>query len=515
MEEDAAEGAEIDDAHMTRSTGGDGDDCGGRHHESLTEASGSTAARFMERLHAVAVGPESGACSPSVTTGLHSWTFTRLPNLILQDLVFGDDIGSGAFSVVRYAKHVKSKSPSSLWPEYAVKQISATTIREHRYTRSVQREIAIMTNLLHPNIARMVTSFRWKDCYYLILEYASMGDLHSMIQSMGSLDVGATRCWMAEVLSSLRYLHSLGYIYCDLKPENIMLTADGHVKLGDFGGARPVTDVAIADVRERAKSALTNMRNGDWRMRLLAEGASVPMDASVGIAAEMDVCDVDCDAGEELDEDDDRYEGTPAYMSPELVAGDPPTAASDCWAYGCVLYFCLAGRPPVWGDSQPEAMDAIASFVPDASRFPRGFDEDAADLILLLLRRDASERISVAGAAVHVFFQPLAARLSAVRRDEQSSEGVAAVEPQPIDLDSLIYLDAPRVATGIVAPRTQTETASPEGWARRQNSILWAATAASKRVAGAPGTFSGQGVMRCLDIIEETHVEAMAPFLRS
>ena len=87
-------------------------------------------------------------------------TPTLRPSLKLHDLVFGQDLGSGAFSVVRYAREIDRNSTRSSWAEYAVKVISASKIAEHHYAANVEREIAILQMLCHPGIARLISSFR-------------------------------------------------------------------------------------------------------------------------------------------------------------------------------------------------------------------------------------------------------------------------------------------------------------------------------------------------------------------
>ena len=471
---------------------------------------------------------------PAVVTGLHSWKFTRLPALVLQDLVFGNELGRGAFSTVQHARHIIASSPSCEWPEYAVKRISDTTIRVHKYTRSVRREISVLSDLVHPNVARLVTSFRWRDCYYLILEYASMGDLHTIISDMGSLGVSPTRFWMGEVLAALRYVHGLGFAFGDLKPENVMLTADGHVKLGDFGGARPITDDARQRLAMREKDALRKMRDGDWKTRMgvapesgggrVVEGGDGEnkkkkkkeeeedaMDVVDGCdsSRHLGECrrDIDDDGGNEEDLDDhdiedeevERFEGTPAYMSPELVLGSPPSSASDFWALGCVLFFCLAGRPPVCAETQDEIMSGVLAFSANIEdTFPVGFDDEAARLVSALLDQDPASRLGLEEIAAHAFFNSLA----------PSDDG-------DFDVDTLVSMRAPRASAGVVAiARSSTSSPSPS-WAQRQNSILWAA-APRRDLRGAAGSDDG-GANRCaasrLDAVAETGVEATVPFV--
>ena len=147
---------------------------------------------------------------PVEEEGVSSWsqsqmaeTPTLLPNLKFHDLVFGHELGSGAFGSVKYARLIDRTKSRSYWPEYAVKVVSTNKIYEMGYEISIQREIAVLHLLSHPGIARLVSSFRFNDGAYLVLEYASRGDLHSLLLKHGSLDVESTRFVIGEIVATL------------------------------------------------------------------------------------------------------------------------------------------------------------------------------------------------------------------------------------------------------------------------------------------------------------------------
>ena len=169
---------------------------------------------------AASTSPKSGydyvvACMekikpPLEEEGISSWsqnqmaeTPTLLPNLKFHDLVFGHELGTGAFGSVKYARLIEKTKSRSYWPEYAVKVVSTNKIYEMGYEVSIQREIAVLYLLSHPGIARLVSSFRFKDGAYLVLEYASRGDLHNLLQKHGSLDVESTRFVIGEIVAAL------------------------------------------------------------------------------------------------------------------------------------------------------------------------------------------------------------------------------------------------------------------------------------------------------------------------
>jgi serine/threonine protein kinase len=354
---------------------------------------------------------------PAEEEGASSWakdqmaeTPTFLPNLKFHDLVFGHDLGEGAFGVVKYARLIDRGRTRSQWPEYAVKVISTEKIKELGYEASVQRELAVLRILSHPGIARLVSSFRFREGVYLVLEYASCGDLYTLLHKNGSLDHDSTRFVIGEVVAALSSLHEIGLVYGDLKPENVVILESGHVKLTDFGGCRPITAEAKFLVASSAKNLLKQLRDGDWKPQpKQKKNAGGKMDVAEE-EQENDESDGEYDA-----QDDHRIEGTTAYLPPEVVMGTVPTLAADSWALGCVLYQCLSGRPPILEDDETLTRHRIVAFHHEESTsggrdllfqdsHAAGIEPDAKDLIQQLLKRNAPERPGVAQIAQHDFF---------------------------------------------------------------------------------------------------------------
>ena len=139
-------------------------------------------------------------------------TPTLLPDMRFHDLVFGHELGSGAFSTVRYARHIAKGKTRSEWSEYAVKVVDTGKVAAQGYERCVAREIAVLRLLSHPGIARMVSAFRWREGAYLVLEFAAKGDLHTHLVGAGSVDEPSARFVVGEVLAALRSVHDAGCV---------------------------------------------------------------------------------------------------------------------------------------------------------------------------------------------------------------------------------------------------------------------------------------------------------------
>ena len=325
-----------------------------------------------------------------------SSTPTLLPNLKFHELVFhvGKPLGTGAFSVVKYARHVTPKCSQSDWPEYAVKTISHSVLTSFHYHSSVEREMSILRVLSHPGVCRGISFFRYSSAAYIVLEYCSRGDLHSYIIRRsryvarnaaknragginGEDDANNELCVstelarfiVGEITAALLYVHSLGLAYNDLKPENILITKLGHIKISDFGACRAVSEEGRDLLRSDSASAggLGGLRSGGWWED---EGKSSAVSNFGATRAEQEntlwaqfpppshtpsetAPSADDFTNSGTDTIDNRAEGTPAYLPPEVLQNEIsgiPGIASDVWALGCLLLFLLTGRPPFCGD---------------------------------------------------------------------------------------------------------------------------------------------------------------------
>jgi serine/threonine protein kinase len=148
------------------------------------------------------------------------------------------------------------------------------------------------------------------------------------------------------------------------RPENILITEGGHIKLTDFGGCRPISEAAH-EALTASKSQLGSIRDGDWKTNEEGEGgkkssAAKMEDGGAGSTSEED----EAAWIASLSNEDGRVEGTVAYCAPEIVKGESlPCFLSDVWALGCVAYFVLRGRLPFFHDTVEGLKHSIVNFV--------------------------------------------------------------------------------------------------------------------------------------------------------
>lgn len=469
---------------------------------------------------------------------------TLLPSLKFHDLVFGRDLGTGSFSTVRYARQIIREKSRDYWPEYAVKIISASKIQEENYQASVTREMAIMQLLSHPGIARLISSFRYTQSAYLVLEYASRGDLHTLLINCGGLSHLCTRFVIGEISAAILSIHELGFAYNDLKPENVLITETGHLKVADFGGCRPITQEACNMLLE-SSNILQSLRNGDLREAKAADGDSeddsksnispTPSSSFSFSSGSFPLSSASATFSTSM-MDDTRLESTPAYMPPEALLGTDVTASTnaDAWALGCITSFCLTGKPPFFGHKEnviaqiyqaanSEARQSSNSGVrfnlqekpvdminehshDDGSEHSRAAAEAATAFVNALLEIDHVKRLKFSEAAVHRYLT------HGYLQGENQGKG-SGKDGVPIIMDPLMLHFGTAVSLPVIdAGRNSPKSDEDKLWARRQLSVLWAPMPSDSSTTTNWSNFDDPGGNYKFESIAETTMEHTGKF---
>eukprot|EP00605_Chrysophyceae_sp_TOSAG23-4_P002472 GSChrysophyteH1.ASY1.ANO1.2731.1 assembled CDS len=441
---------------------------------------------------------DSYAPHSSVERGPNDWetALTAVAPTLLKDLKFhqlvfavGKPLGTGTFSTVKYARHVQSGKSQSTWPEYAVKIISCESLQEFGYYADVEREMSILRLLSHPGVCRSVSSFRYTSSAYIVLEYCSRGDLHTLCICNGPVSTVWVRFILGELCVALGSLHELGISFNDLKPENVLVCKSGHVKLTDFGACRPFTAEARL-LLENSTQNLEDLRSGDWRS-----------DCDIGSGKADNAVSLQTQLNEEkllwnrLSEaalakqpaTSIRCEGTPAYLPPEVLEGHAlPGISTDAWALGCLMSFLLAGRPPFYGDQASVQQQhkllqkgsrsdsnlsegASVSFAPFLAHRDTDTDDTSGffrqhDLLDGLLQYRPQTRYSVVQACHHEFI---------TIGDATDNGKPPPIAMHPPHLHHGSPPPWPPFASGVEKDTQGGKAADP--WARRQFSVLWSA----------------------------------------
>ncbi|EGY22631.1 serine/threonine-protein kinase ksg1 [Verticillium dahliae VdLs.17] len=280
----------------------------------------------------------------------------------VRDFSFGRILGEGSYSTVYLATDRQTLK------EYAIKVLEKRHIIKEKKIKYVNIEKDTLNRLTeHPGIVRLYYTFQDENSLYYVLDLCNGGELLGVLKKTGTFDVDCTRFYGAQILDAISYMHSRGVIHRDLKPENVLLDDNMHVKITDFGTAK-----LLKTPRE---------------LQGPAPAGGGPLDGST------------------RDQDGESraasFVGTAEYVSPELLTSKNACKASDLWAFGCIIYQLLAGRPPFKAGTEYLTFQKIVNL---EYEFPTGFPAAARDLVERCLVLDPARRLTVEHIKNHEFF---------------------------------------------------------------------------------------------------------------
>lgn len=265
-----------------------------------------------------------------------------------------DQLGAGGMATVWRAQDQR------LHRLVAVKLLSPTLAADPGFQARFEREAHHAASLNHPNVVTIFDFGTNEGRPYLVMELVDGESLSTLLQRVGTIDIVTTHHIGTGILAGLAEAHRNGIVHRDVKPSNVLLGRSGAVKVADFGVA-----LAMSDTTKLTDTGL-----------LL---------------------------------------GTASYLSPEQGAGHPAGPPSDLYSAGCVLYQCLTGRPPFWGESvasviyqhqhavpvpihelRPDVPPAVeAAVMRSLAKEPDGRFPSAADMNVALRDGSAVERTPV------------------------------------------------------------------------------------------------------------------------
>lgn len=281
-----------------------------------------------------------------------------------------DIIGRGAFGEVLVVRYKKTRAI------YAMKiMLKSEMIKKNQVThiRAERDVMALMDG--SPWIVKLVFSFQDAHKLYLVMEFLQGGDLMTVLIREDILSEEITRVYIAETAMAIAAVHEVGYIHRDLKPDNILLDNQGHVKLSDFG---------LCKATDEPKSVLLDTIHELQESPKRVRSPSVMRHRSRKLAMST--------------------VGTPDYISPEVFAQTGYGYECDWWSLGVIMYECLVGYPPFYADDQLHTCRRIVNwrrnlvFPPEAQLSP-----EAEDLIRKLICA-AEDRIGFQQLKQHAFF---------------------------------------------------------------------------------------------------------------
>ena len=351
-------------------------------------------------------------------------------------------LGRGAYSKIL---QVFDRASQSM---FAMKVISKAALTQRSQYAHVLAEQSILARMEHPFVCRLHCAFQSQLKLYMVMSYAAGGDLFTLLRRR-TLTEAEVALYAAELVLALRYIHRHGVVHRDVKPENILIDAAGHVVLVDFG---------------------------------LSAEKPHPHHRSFSVS------------------------GTSEYLAPEMIAGTGHDELADWWQLGLVLCEMLTGRHPFYHRNLHRLQQNILHRTPHFD--PASVSPEARSLLLGLLCKEPSARLGCVAPVLdhngvmvqegdvegHAFF--LKHRISWVT--VESRQGVPAWLPELRDEKDLRHFDA--------AFTQQTPSDTPELSAFNpehmhdslqrdaQQHFSAAAAAAGTPTAGGGGGVSGNAV---------------------
>ncbi|CAI5738574.1 unnamed protein product [Hyaloperonospora brassicae] len=263
------------------------------------------------------------------------------PKWGMDDFIVTRNLGQGKFGNVYLAKEKCSNAT------VALKVLFRSQLTRDGGPSNLKREVEVHVRLSHPNILRMYGYFYDDSCVYMLLEYAPYGELYKELAKEKCFADAVAAHYVAQVVEALKYCHSCNVIHRDIKPENLLLGYNKTIKLADFG----------------------------WSVH-----APTPYNLRR------------------------TFCGTPDYLSPEMVMGEPYDYRTDFWSLGVLTYELLVGSTPFYCVNQMEMYKRIQLVDYHFPPSPQVSDR-AKSFIAGLLKRKPCDRMQLDDASKHLWFQ--------------------------------------------------------------------------------------------------------------
>ncbi|KHG10864.1 kinase PVPK-1 [Gossypium arboreum] len=313
---------------------------------------------------------------------------------------------------------------------FAMKVMDKALLASRKKLLRAQTEREILQSLDHPFLPTLYTHFETEKLSCLVMEFCPGGDLHALRQRQPGkyFSEQAARFYVAEVLLALEYLHMLGIIYRDLKPENVLVREDGHIMLSDFDlslrcAVSPTLVKSSNSTLESKNSAYcaqpaciepTCVMQPDciqpacFGPRFFSSKQKKDKKSKVKNETNHQVSPLPELIAEPTNARSMSFVGTHEYLAPEIIKGEGHGSAVDWWTFGIFLYELLFGKTPFKGAGNRATLFNV---VGQPLRFPEypNVSFAARDLIRGLLVKEPQHRLAYRRGATevkqHPFFQ--------------------------------------------------------------------------------------------------------------
>ncbi|EEB05681.1 AGC protein kinase Ppk31 [Schizosaccharomyces japonicus yFS275] len=359
---------------------------------------------FLDDLSVYALSKivAENSCSDTIQSLVWSLALPKLEDLVLskfpqpciQDFQVIKTINRGAFGSVFLAK---KKSTDVL---FAIKIVRKADLTNANTLKNVinERNITKMYQL-SSSIVKLFYAFESKSFICYVLEYMNGGDCFSLLSNLGALPEDWVRYYMAQLCYAVANIHEHGIIHHDIKPSNILIDSEGHMKLTDFGlstflGTNTDYKHKSTFIRSHTRSRSVDITNSTKKSDLCCRLENVHIKCADEAIYSLLDCSILTDS---CQKHRTRVAGTPSYLSPEAIEGDITTEMVDWWALGCVMFEMLFGRPPFVAEN---VNDLFNNIVNQPIMWPKNKDacsKEAIEMVTQLLDKNPCKRLGVAG----------------------------------------------------------------------------------------------------------------------
>ncbi len=275
-----------------------------------------------------------------------------------------EQIGVGGMGSVYKAEHRLMRRT------VALKLVHPWLLTNPQAVERFEKEVRLAARLSHPNIVLAHDADQTSQRHFLVMEYVFGETLHQRVASSGPVRVEQALDWIGQAAQGLQHAFEQGMAHRDIKPQNLMVTEEGRVRILDFGLSRLFTE-QLGDPAE-------NRSNQSSRMASL--GSS---DAGQGHSMFMPT-------------DHSMILGTPDYIAPEqIVSSTEVDIRADIYSLGCTLFFLLVGYPPFRKPSVPATLMAQKTqALPDIRQLRSDVDSSVAAILAKMTAKNPKDRYS-------------------------------------------------------------------------------------------------------------------------
>ena len=284
-------------------------------------------------------------------------------------------IGKGAFGEVRLCKHIPTDDI------VAIKKMKKEEMHKKNQVLHVRAERDVLSEAKNQWIVELKFSFQDQNYLYLGMEYLPGGDLMTLLMARDILPEEDAKFYAAEMVLAIESVHDMGCIHRDLKPDNVLIGKDGHIKLSDFGLSKKLDAFLDKNNKLIFNQDNKNLKNNNSNLSY-AEQFRIFKNMKSKKRREKAFSTV----------------GTPDYIAPEVFKQKGYGQEIDWWSLGVIMFEMMIGYPPFYSDSSTETCKKILDWENYLEIRPEAnISKEAVDILKRLIN-DPEKRLGRNGA---------------------------------------------------------------------------------------------------------------------